>query len=331
MNVRNLKDVFDSIQFDGKEMDVENPQLKLCTGQVHTLRLAGKGSALWRGEGGPAGSGSTTSLTLEVKNERNEGTSDDFVEFYLTAERAVDNACLVLSQADSNEYVVLSVIVESSINRWSVTLPNGLQKSASEYGHLFVPSNSSSLIQMRLDKVVGVAHFPENRVYRYTYIGPGNSDTLAAMGEPISFGEESMTVGYTGGSVRLILEVYEPWATFGSGGVDHGPFLPIMMKVHELHKISIHPFDSEGGNTIGSFYGRSEWFDVLPEQGEEVSDVPRKSISVGRFSYEEIGGPGRPERYIRLKKDAPMGAIPLYFRFSGGSHSGGLVNVERYE
>ena len=203
MSIRKLKDVFDSIQFDEKEMDVENPQLKLYTGQVHTLRLAGKGSALWRDKGGPTGSGSTTSLMLEVKSEQNKGTSDDFVEFYLTVQSAVGNGCLVLYQADSDECVVLSVNVESSINRWSVTLPDGSQKYGSEYGDLFVPSNSTSLISMHIRKPVGTAHFPENGVYRYTHIGAGNSDTLSAQGEPMRVGEANMTcLLYTSPSPR---------------------------------------------------------------------------------------------------------------------------------
>lgn len=331
MNIRKLKDVFDSIQLDGKEMDVENPQLELYSGQVHTLKLACKDCALWVGECGFAGLHGMTSLGLEVQGELREGTSNNLVEFKLTAGGTIGNGSLVFYLTDSDDCVVVPVSVESIFKRVSVQLESGEHKAGSNFGHVFVPSDEETVwLEVEFTERVNSAAFPENKIFRFggsTYHHP----YLWGDGSPLQLGVESLEVAYASRTMKIILEVYEPWATFSAGGVDHGKFLPIMMKANETHKISVRPLDSEENGTIGSYYGRPDFFDVLPEQGAKMSDVPQKSISIGALNYVEIGGPGKPERYIRLKSTAPMGAIPIYFRFSDGNYSGGLVNVERYE
>jgi hypothetical protein len=213
--------------------------------------------------------------------------------------------------------------------RTSIRMKNGNSKAGNSYGHVLIPSNGEEVeVVVEFDSSVRSDGFGTNRLIEFK---SHNFDgvVLRGVGRIIeTYGDVGVQVGSDGsGGISITVSLYRPWATFTDRGLDHGDFLPVLMEENVIHEIAVHPFGHAGDDVVGSYYGVSEWMDVFEDPGAKKNTAPPKEITFVGMRLTELGGAGRSKRNIRLKRAAPLGAIPVAFVCDSGEM--GLVNIEK--
>ncbi|CAI8804944.1 hypothetical protein EMIT0P44_210037 [Pseudomonas sp. IT-P44] len=213
--------------------------------------------------------------------------------------------------------------------RTSVRMKNGNSKAGSSYGHVLIPGNGEEVeVVVEFDSRVSSDGFGVNNLIEFKSHS-FEGDVLKGAGRIIqAYGDEGVKVASdASGGISIFVSMYRPWATFTDRGLDHGDFLPVLMEESIIHEIAVHPLGHAGDDVVGSYYGVSEWMDVFEDPGAEKNTAPPKEITFVGMRLTELGGAGRSKRNIRLKRAAPLGAIPVAFVCESGEM--GLVNIEK--
>lgn len=334
MSNQTVSDRVESIRLDGVELDAVNPQLILRCGQRYKLEVFGrKDSPSHKGRYAITCSGGEDVRAIEVISSSLSDSENNAMELILMARDQAGSCKLELGEDGVEGALVIpvEVVVRGKIQSCRVYLQNGDVRAGGQ-GGFFIPvpvDEGDVSLLLEHEGLSGVYLAPQQPGIEFQpdVIGSGPLSTKIIMSQLGHFMVYCMYSGYIEATFQI--ESYKSWATFSGDGVNYGRFLPIMMEANKVYKISVHPLDPEDNGTVGTFYGIPDWMDVFPEQVTENFDVAHESVTIGTLQTQPIGGPGKSERYIRLKDSAPKGAIPVRFVFSDGKRSGGFVNLER--
>ncbi|CRL47078.1 hypothetical protein [Pseudomonas sp. URMO17WK12:I11] len=328
-------DLVESIQLNGNDLDIANPKLELRCGQRYKLKLVGRKDApSFTGSFALVGADGQDPSDIEIISSPSSGPESKVMELTLMTGNSVGDNNLEMKMEGGEVALTLPVNVSvGRIRSCRVRLANGSERAAAYGGSLIsVPSDEG-------DVTLIVEH---DQLDGWLLLGQGGF--ISFVPDMIYFNPHEAVFKFErdynrrqigwflkdGVELRdnLFFEVNPSWAAFSSDGVDHGKFIPIMMEKHKEYKVSVRPLDPEENGTMGKFYGIPEWMDVYPDQASESYNDKPETMLIGNYVIQEIGGLGKSERYIRLKGSAPRGVIPVFFKFTDGKKTGGIVNVE---
>ena len=329
-----LSDFVDSIQLNEYEIDIEKPTLELRCGQRYKLKVFGR-------KDGPSFTGRCDLRCLngdppgvvEIISSHLSVPGGSVIELVLMTRDYVGKSRLELGVEGSQGALIVSVDVEADrIKNCRIRLENGDERAAGKGGRFIaVPVDEKNVVFTFEHESMGRRLVARDEWVQFEpdVIQYNPQESKVITGYP---GNVPVYLQDGGGLYRgtIHFEIYKAWATFSSDGANHGEFLPIMMEANRVYKISVSPLDAEENGAIGVIYGIPEWMDVFPEQDAENFDGPHVPwLMIGAHVVYPIGGPGKSERYIRLKDTAPKGALPVIFAFLDGKESRGIVNLER--